>query len=88
MFRLRMKIKRWIYKRRIQNTIHVLSLIDEALKYKGIDRRERKSLKIIKRELQNNKHDLINLLTEVASNIMGPSDGGRPSRVGRSAVGL
>ena len=75
-------IRRWLYKRRIENTISILLLIDKTAQSKGLSRNARRSLRIIRRELENNKHDIIDLLKDISNRISGPSDGGGLSRVG------
>lgn len=66
MFGLHKRIRRWLYKRRIEHTIQVLLLIDKTMQVKGFYRPARRSLRIIKRELENNKEALIDLLNDVS----------------------
>lgn len=76
MFRsIKRKIKRWFYKRRVQNTIDILRLIDSTIQWKGMQRPARRSLRIIRRELENNKDNIIDLLSDVLNRFSGPSDG-------------
>jgi hypothetical protein len=69
MFGLRKKIRRWLYKRRIKHTIQVLLLIDKTMQVKGFDRPARRALRIIRKEIENNKEALIDLLNDVLTKI-------------------
>lgn len=68
-FNIIRQLRRWLYKRRIKNTIYILSLIDKVAQSHRMTRPARRSLRIIKRELHYNKNEIVNVLNDVLSNL-------------------
>lgn len=75
MFGLRKKFRCYLFAKKVRHTIEVLKTIDKVEQLKGMNHSARRSLKIIRRELERTSPAIIDVLNDVLKEILGPSDG-------------